>query len=121
MEIRVLKYFLTVARVGSITQAAKSLHLTQPTLSRQIMDLENELGQKLLIRGNHNISLTPEGMILKKRAQEILDMVEKTENEFSSFKDTVSGDIFIGCGESDSMRQIARIFNEMHKKYPKIK
>ena len=77
MEIRVLKYFLTVAKEGSITRAANSLHLTQPTLSRQLMDLEKELGHKLLIRGKSNISLTPEGMMLRKRAEEILDMVEK--------------------------------------------
>ena len=82
MEIRVLKYFLAVAREGSITGAANSLHLTQPTLTRQIQDLEKELGQKLLIRGKHKVSLTPEGMILRKRAEEIIQMVDKTEEEF---------------------------------------
>jgi len=121
MEIRVLKYFLTVAQTGSITGAANHLHLTQPTLSRQLQDLEKELGQKLLIRTNHNVSLTPEGMILRKRAEEILDMVEKTENEFSSLKNEITGDIYIGCGETDSMRQIAEIFHNIHTEYPKIK
>ena len=82
MEIRVLKYFLTVAQIGNITKAANSMHLTQPTLSRQLQDLEKELGQKLFIRGNHNVTLTPEGMILRKRAEEIIELVEKTENEF---------------------------------------
>jgi len=121
MEIRVLKYFLTVAQVGSITGAANYLHLTQPTLSRQLMDLEKELGQKLLIRGSHSVSLTPEGMVLKKRAQEIIDMVEKTQNEFSSLKNETKGSIYIGCGETDSMRSIAEIFYNIHIKHPKIK
>ena len=101
MEIRVLKYFLAVAREGSITGAANSLHLTQPTLSRQLQELEKELKQKLLIRGKYKVTLTPEGMILRKRAEEIIDMVEKTEAEFSSISDTISGDIYIGGGESD--------------------
>ena len=99
MEIRVLRYFLAAAREGSITAAANTLHLTQPTLSRQLQDLEKELGQKLFIRGKYKVSLTPEGMILRKRAEEIVDLVEKTESEFQSIKDIVSGDIYIGCGE----------------------
>ena len=113
MEIRVLKYFLATAREGSITGAANSLHLTQPTLTRQLQDLEKELKQKLFIRGKHNITLTPEGMILRKRAQEIVDMVEKTEAEFKSINDTVSGDIYIGGGETDSMKYIAEIIKEI--------
>ncbi len=121
MELRVLKYFLTVAREGSITGAANSLHLTQPTLSRQLQDLEKELGQKLLIRGKYKVSLTPEGMILRKRAQEIVEMVEKTEAEFSSLKNTLSGDIYIGCGETDSMKYIAQIIKEIQNNYPEIK
>ncbi|MDO5437945.1 MAG: LysR family transcriptional regulator [bacterium] len=120
MEIRVLRYFLTVAREGSITGAANYLHLTQPTLSRQLMDLEKELGQKLLIRTNHNVSLTPEGMILRKRAEEILDMVEKTENEFSSLKDEISGEIYIGSGETETLKSIAGLIKEIRKSYPKI-
>lgn len=78
MEIRVLRYFLAIAREESITGAANSLHITQPTLSRQIRDLEDELGQKLFIRGSHRISLTAEGMLLRKRAEEIISMVDKT-------------------------------------------
>jgi len=120
MEIRVLKYFLTVARVGSITGAANYLHLTQPTLSRQLQDLEKELGQKLLIRTNHNVSLTPEGMILRKRAEEILEMVEKTENEFSSLKNEITGDVYIGCGETDIIRGIADVIKEVRENYPGI-
>ena len=82
MELRVLRYFMTIAREGSITSAANVLHVTQPTLSRQIRDLENELGQKLFIRGSHHMTLTAEGMVLRKRAEEILSMVDKTEAEF---------------------------------------
>ncbi len=121
MEIRVLKYFLTAAREGSITGAANSLHLTQPTLSRQLKDLERELGQKLFIRGNHNIILTPEGMILRKRAEEIIDLVEKTESEFQSINEFIGGDIYIGCGETESMRYIAEVMKNIQDEYPDIK
>ena len=93
MELRVLRYFLAVAREGNITAAANFLHLTQPTLSRQIKDLENELGQRLLIRKSHQVVLTPEGMLLRKRAEEIIAMVDKTEAEFISLENTISGDI----------------------------
>lgn len=121
MEFRVLRYFLTVAREGSITAAANSLHLTQPTLSRQLQDLEKELGQKLLVRGKYKVSLTPEGMMLRKRAEEIVDMVEKTEAEFQSISDIVGGDIYIGCGETDSMKYIAEVMKELQSQYPDIK
>ena len=121
MELRVLKYFLTVAREGSITGAANSLHLTQPTLTRQIQELERELGQKLLVRGKYKVTLTPEGMILRKRAQEIVDMVEKTEAEFQAITDTISGEVYIGGGESDCMKYIAEIIKEIQADYPDIK
>lgn len=121
MEIRVLKYFLAVEREGSITAAANSLHLTQPTLTRQLQDLEKELKQKLFIRGKQKISLTPEGIILKKRAQEIIDMVEKTEAEFQSISDIVSGNVYIGGGESDAIECVAKIIKEIQDKYPDIK
>lgn len=120
MELRVLKYFLAVAREGSITGAANSLHLTQPTLTRQLQDLEKELKQKLLIRGKYKVTLTPEGMILRKRAQEIVDLVEKTQSELS-ISDTISGDIYIGGGESDCMKHIAHIIKEIQEDYPDIK
>lgn len=121
MEIRVLKYFLTVSEIGNITKAANSMHLTQPTLSRQLQELEKELGQKLFIRGNHSVSLTPEGIILRKRAQEIIDLIDKTEAEFTSFKDEVMGDIFIGSGETKSIKLITDIMKTLKKDYPKIK
>ncbi|MGL4853727.1 MAG: LysR family transcriptional regulator [Lentisphaeria bacterium] len=121
MEIRVLKYFLAVVREGNVTRAAQSLHLTQPTLSRQLIDLEDQLGQKLFIRSNHKISLTAEGVLLKKRAEEIIELVQKTEAEFSAIGDTISGNIFIGGGETDGMRQIAAIAQGLQKDYPEIR
>ena len=120
MEIRVLRYFLTVATEGSITAAAKYLHLTQPTLSRQLQDLERELGQKLLIRTNHNVSLTLEGMILKKRAEEILDLIEKTEKELGPIKNNIAGEVRIGCGETEIIKYIAQVINEIRNEYPDI-
>ena len=121
MEIRVLKYFLAVVREGSITAAANSLHLTQPTLTRQLQDLEKELNQKLLIRGKYKVSLTPEGLMLRKRAEEIIDMVTKTEEEFRSISEKISGDIYIGGGESDSIKYIAEVMREVQEEFPDIK
>ena len=121
MEIRVLKYFLAVAREGSITRAANSLHLTQPTLTRQLQELEKELKQKLLIRGKYKVTLTPEGLMLRKRAEEIIEMVEKTEAEFQSINDIIGGDIYIGGGESDCMKYIAEVIKEVQTDYPDIK
>ena len=113
MELRVLRYFLAVAREGSITGAARQLHVTQPTLSRQIQELEDELGQTLLIRSNHNTVLTPEGMLLRKRAEEIMELVGKTESEFSSMGEIIAGDVYIGGGETEAMKLIAAIVREL--------
>ena len=121
MEIRVLKYFLTVANVGNITKAASILHLTQPTLSRQLMDLEGELQQKLFSRGNRKIELTPEGIILKKRAEEIIELIDKAEDELKNNKDEISGNIFIGSGETRAIKLITDIIKNLKTKYPKIK
>ena len=121
MEIRVLKYFLAVAKEGSITKAANYLHLTQPTLSRQLQDLERELGQKLLIRGQHNVTLTSEGHTLRQRAEEIIDMVDKTEQEFRSIKDVIAGTVYIGSGESHTIRLITDIIKDVQTEYPEIK
>lgn len=120
MEIRVLRYFLAIAREGSITNAANFLHITQPTLSRQIRDLEEELGQKLFTRSSHNMTLTAEGMILRKRAEEIISMVDKTEAEFNSMENIVSGDIYIGGGETEAIRLVAEIAQDIRKDYPGI-
>ena len=120
MEIRVLRYFLAVAREGNITAAANFLHLSQPTLSRQIKDLEEELGVQLLVRKSHRVSLTPDGMRFRKRAEEIVSMVDKTEAEFISAENTVSGDIYIGGGETRAMHEIADIIKELREIYPNI-
>lgn len=120
MEVRVLRYFLAVAREESITAAAHFLHLTQPTLSRQIHDLEEELGQQLLVRKSHRVVLTPEGMLLRKRAEEILSMVDKTEAEFRSLDSTISGDVYIGSGETQAIRQLAGILRQVQREYPDI-
>lgn len=120
MEIRVLRYFLAVAREGNITAAANFLHLTQPTLSRQIKDLETELGTQLLVRKSHNVTLTPEGMRFRKRAEEIISMVDKTEAEFTSAENTISGDIYIGGGETRAMLEVAEIIRELRDSYPDI-
>lgn len=121
MELRVLRYFLTIARVGSITAAADLLHVTQPTLSRQIKDLEKQLGKKLFIRSSHSIILTEEGILLRNRAEEIINMVDKLESEFNSMEETISGDVYIGGGETDAMRQIARAVKDLQISYPNIR
>ncbi|MFB5663704.1 LysR family transcriptional regulator [Alteribacillus sp. HJP-4] len=121
MEFRVLRYFLTVAREGSITRAADYLHVTQPTLSRQLKDLEKSLGKKLFIRSSHHIILTDEGILLRKRAEEIIDMVNKTEAEFNSMEDTISGDVYIGSGETEAMKQISRVAKDLQLNYPNIR
>lgn len=120
MELRILKYFLTVAREGNITKAAESLHITQPTLSKQLMDLEIEIGKKLFIRGNRKITLTQEGMLLYKRAEEIADLVSKTEKELKQADNIISGDIYIGAGETDLIRNIAKVAKNMQNKHPLV-
>lgn len=120
MEIRVLRYFLAIAREGSITNAADFLHVTQPTLSRQIKDLEDELGQKLFNRQSHSMDLTAEGRILRRRAEEIVAMVDKTEAEFSAMEGEISGDIYIGGGETEAVKFIAEIAKELQNDYPNI-
>ena len=120
MELRVLRYFLAVAREENISAAADYLHLTQPTLSRQLMDLEAELGKKLFIRGNRKITLTEEGVLFRKRANEILDLVEKTEAEFRSVDEILAGDIYIGGGESKAMRLAAQTARSLQMRHPAI-
>lgn len=116
-----MRYFLTVAREGNITKAADVLHVTQPTLSRQLKDLEQELGKKLFIRSSHSIILTDEGMLLRNRAEEIVNMVDKLEAEFSSMEETIGGDIYIGGGETEAMKHIARVAKDVQVRYPNIR
>lgn len=121
MELRVLNYFLAIAREENFTKAAQQLHVTQPTLSRQIADLEQELGVKLFVRSNHNIVLTEDGMMLKRRAQEILTLADKTKRDFLQKDEMLSGTISIGSGEFRSTEYLAKIIAEFRKKYPKVK
>ena len=107
MELRVLKYFLVVAREENITRAASLLHVTQPTLSRQLMQLEEELGVKLFHRSKYRIILTDDGILLRRRAQEIVDLANKTEQEFQR-QEELSGEISIGAGESNSMTALSQ-------------
>lgn len=121
MELRVLRYFLAVAKEESITAASETLHVTQPTLSKQLMELEEEFGKKLFIRGNRKITLTDEGILLRKRAEEIVELVEKTETEITASDEIINGDIYIGGGETDAMRIIAHIVKKLQEKYPQVK
>lgn len=121
MEFRVLQYFLAIAREETISKAAESLHITQPTLSRQMKGLEEQLGKQLFIRGNRKINLTEEGILLRQRAEEIISLVEKTESEIMHSDTTISGDIYIGSGETEGMRILAKVIDTCHKEYPKIK
>ena len=121
MELRVLNYFLAVAREENFTKAAQQLHLTQPTLSRQIADLGQELGVKLFIRNKHNIILTEDGMILKRRAQEILSLADKTKRDFMQKEEALSGTISIGSGEFRSTEYLAKIIAQFRKQYPNVK
>lgn len=118
MELRVLRYFLEVAREGNITHAAEQLHISQPTLSKQLKELERELGKKLFVRGNYNVRLTDEGMLLRKRAEDILDMVGKTEDEFRSLGEIIGGDVRIGCAESDGVKYLAQRVKSLQERYP---
>lgn len=123
MELRVLHYFLAVAREQSISAAAQSLHLSQPALSTQLKALEEELGKQLLIRkskGSRKVTLTEEGMILRKRAQEILSLVERTQEEISSPDETIAGDVCIGAGETDIVRLFARAAQSLQRQHPDI-
>lgn len=121
MELRVLRYFLEVAREENITRAAQRLHVSQPTLSKQLKDLEGELGKKLFVRSNYSIRLTDEGMLLRKRAEDILDMVDKTAGEFKALGEITGGDIRIGCAEADGIKHLARCAKALQEQYPRIR
>lgn len=120
MEIRVLRYFLTVVREGGINRAAEVLHITQPTLSRQLAQLEEEVGVKLFHRGARKITLTNEGILLRRRAEEILSLVDRTERELIEQEELVEGRIVIGGGELAAMQVLPEIIEEFHKKYPLV-
>lgn len=121
MELRVLKYFMAIAREENFTKAANQLHITQPTLSRQIAQLEEELGVELFVRSNHNIILTEDGMILKRRAQEILSLADKTKRDFLQKNENLEGVISIGSGEFRSTEYLGKIIAEFRKQYPGVR
>ncbi len=120
MELRVLRYFLAVAQEESISRAAEAMFVTQPTLSRQISELEEELGKKLFLRGKRKITLTEEGIYLRKRAEEIIALVKKTESAFKSSEEEIRGDVFIGGGETNAIRLIAKAIKRLRAIHPHI-
>lgn len=120
IETRLLHYFLAVAREENITKAAQSLFVTQSTLSKQMMDLENQIGKQLFIRGKRKITLTEEGLFLRSRAREILELMENTENALHQDQQTLSGNVSIGCGETVAMDIIAGLLEAFHKQYPDV-
>ena len=121
MEIRVLRYFLETAREENMTRAAERLYISQPTMSKQLKELEKELGVKLFKRSNYNIKLTEAGMLLRERAEDILSLVDKTLEEFKSLDSMNSGDIFVGAPESEAMEQFAQVVSDLQKQYPGIR
>ena len=120
IETRLLQYFLAVAEEQSITRAAEFLHISQPTLSKQMMDLEAALNKQLLIRGKKRVTLTEEGEYLRGRAQEIIDLMDKTESAFRESDITISGDISIGCGEFRSTYPLIQSIQQIQAEYPNI-
>ena len=120
MEIRVLRYFLAVVREESITRAADFLHITQPTLSRQIAQMEEEMGVKLFERGTRKIVLTNEGLLLRRRAEEILELVDKTEKELAEQDELVEGKVSVGCGDLASVEILSKLFRSFHERYPAV-
>ena len=121
MEIRELKYFLAVAREENITRAADFLYVTQPSLTRQIQNMEKEIGQPLFIRAGRKMVLTEAGLLLRKRAEEIIELYEKAEHEWLNLNDDVSGEVYIGGGETYGMTILMDVINEMRNSYPGIK
>lgn len=121
MDIRELKYFLAVAREQNISRAAEYLYITQPSLSRQMQNLEHEIGKKLFIRGRKKITLTETGVLLRKRAEELVSLYEKTENEIITSTVDISGEIYIGAGESYAICVIAEVTKKLQNDYPGIR
>ena len=117
MDLRVLRYFLLVAKEQSFTKAAKQLNITQPTLSRQLAALEEDLGAKLFDRGGQSVTLTNEGLLLKRRALEMVDLEEKILSEFQGDSESVEGKIVIGCGEFLAVETLAKICKQFREKY----
>ncbi|WP_145321745.1 LysR family transcriptional regulator [Paenibacillus xylanexedens] len=120
MDVRVLRYFLTVAKAGNITKAAEILHITQPTLSRQLMDLEEELGTRLFIRGKRQITLTDSGLLFQQRVKEIVSLLDKTERDLAEQKDLIGGVVSVGCVESTVSRVLPELLEEFSNRHPMV-
>ena len=120
MEIRTLRYFLAVAREENMTRAAEYLHVTQPTLSKQLKSLENELGKKLFTRHSFSIQLTDEGILLRNRAQDLIQMADKIEQEFVSLDDITGGELYLGLAESSQIRYLARVIKQFKSLFPNL-
>ena len=120
MEIRTLRYFLAVAREENMTRAAQILHVTQPTLSKQLKSLEEELGRKLFIRQSFSIRLTDEGVLLRNRAEDLVSMADKIEQEFVSLDDITGGDLYLGLAESFQIRHLAKAIRKFKERYPSL-
>lgn len=121
MELRLLRYFLAVAREGNITRAAEDLHITQPTLSRQIAQAEEELGVKLFARGTRRLSLTTDGLLLRRRAEEILGLVDKTERELAEQKGSIEGTVALGCGDLGAVELLPELLRSFREEYPLVR
>lgn len=121
MDIRVLEYFLAVAKFGTITRAAEQLHITQPTISRQLMELEESVGTKLLLRGKRQITLTDAGVLFQQRAEEIVSLMGKTLRDITDQDDLLGGTVVIGCVESHASRMLAKALHEFSQRYPMVK
>ncbi len=120
MEIRTLRYFLETAREENMTKAAELLHVTQPTLSKALKSLEDELGKKLFVRHSFSISLTDEGLLLRERAEDLINMADKIEKEFVSFDDITGGEIYFGLAESYQIRYLVREISAFKQDYPNL-
>lgn len=121
MELRVLEYFLAVAREQSITAAADFLHLTQPTLSRQLRELEEEFGKQLFLRGSRKVTLTEAGVYFRQKAEEIVTLARRAEEEMKNTDKSIVGDIYIGAGETDAIRNIVSVARDLQKQYGGIR
>ena len=121
MEIRTLRHFLAVAREENMTRAAETLHISQPTLSKELKALESELGKKLFIRSSFSIRLTEEGMLLRDRAADLVDMADRIESEFLTLSDVTGGDIYLGLAESYQIRYLAREIKLLKEAYPGLR
>ena len=121
MDVLTMQYFLAVTREGTISAAAQALHVAQPSLSRQMKELEAEVGAALFVRGNRKITLTEEGMILRKRAEEMVRLMQLTKDEISQVKNHVSGSIRIGAGESHTFHYLSRTASELAAEHPDIR